>query len=156
MFWQWWATIEYFYQITIESVKIFLRKFYLQGPSFKKKFLVLQKFSFRECDRNTPVSWEEGLWDIRHRITVPLYQKYDRYYKMRRLLENALVHSIFQSQFSIKSTNLEGSFVKEKASATLSDNDQQWVVQWVTTNGNEWYNEWQRVVQRVTNYDTKW
>ena len=30
------------------------------------------------------------------------------------------------------------------------------VVQRLTTNNNEWYNEWQRVVQRVTTNDSQW
>ena len=32
----------------------------------------------------------------------------------------------------------------------------QGVVQRVTTNQNEWYNEWQRVVQRGTTNDSEW
>ena len=35
---------------------------------------------------------------------------------------------------------------------TTSDNE--W--QRVTANDNEWYNEWQRVVQRVTTNDNEW
>ena len=45
------------------------------------------------------------------------------------------------------------SFIKRQTSGTSSDNEWKRVVQRVTTNDNEWYNERQRVVQQVTTND---
>ena len=45
-----------------------------------------------------------------------------------------------------------GSFIKRQTSGTSSDNE--W--QRITTSDNEWYNEWKRVVQRVTSSDNEW
>ena len=40
---------------------------------------------------------------------------------------------------------------------TTNEKEKQRVVQWrVITNDNEWYNEWQRVVKRVTPNDNEW
>ena len=49
-------------------------------------------------------------------------------------------------------TSYRRSFIKRQTGGTSSDN--QW--QRVTTNYNEWYNKWQRVVQRVTTNDNEW
>ena len=52
------------------------------------------------------------------------------------------------------------SFIKRQTSSTSSDNEwyNEWqrVVQRVTTNGNKWYNEWQRVTTSGTTNDNEW
>ena len=57
----------------------------------------------------------------------------------------------FSEIFFVSSTYVIRSFIKRQASGTLSDSE--W--QRMTMSDNELYNEWQRVVQRVTASDSK-
>ena len=54
--------------------------------------------------------------------------------------------------FCISLLETRRSFIKRQTSDTSRDNE--W--QRVTKNSNEWYNEWQRVVQWVTTTDNEW
>ena len=47
------------------------------------------------------------------------------------------------------------SFIKRQTSGTLSDNEWQWLVQRMTANDNDWYNEWHQMTMSGTMNDNE-